>query len=176
MISAVLCVAIVFLVVLYAKGYDFIREQFYSRTSESGRSPLYELALKLFKENPVFGAGLGYSDTGVYGDYSPHNGALRIFNFHSTLFQVMGCTGVFGLIAYTVYFYKRYEVVLGKSSDFNLFIFFAFTMFECYGVIDTCEFNIIPCMLTLTLMITVTETENRKTTPVFKKTINAFAK
>lgn len=175
-ISVVLCVATAFLVVLYVKGYEFMREQFYARINESGRSPLYELALKLFKENPVFGAGLGYSDTGVYGDYSPHNGALRIFNFHSTIFQVMGCMGLFGLIAYAVYFYKRYEIVLENPSDFNLFIFFAFTMFECYGIIDTCEFNVIPCMLTLTLMITVTETENRKIAPVFKGTINAFGK
>lgn len=172
----VILVAAALFTVFLVKGYDFMKTEFDVRTGDSGRSPLYDLAVKLFRENPVFGAGLGYSDTGVIGDYSPHNGALRIFNFHSTIFQVAGCMGIFGLIAYAVYFYKRYEIVTENSSAFNLFIFFAFTMFECYGMIDTCEFNIIPCMLVLTIMLTVTETENRKPPLSFEKTINAFVK
>lgn len=173
LVFVLVAVALLFIVFL-VKGYDFITAELDVRTGESGRSHLYNVAFRLFKENPLFGAGLGYSDTDAIGDYAPHNCALRIFNFHSTLFQVAGCMGIFGLIAYAVYFYKRYEIVTENSSVFNVFMFFAFTMFECYGMIDTCEFNIVPCMLVLTVMLTVTETENRKPPLSFENTINAF--
>ena len=171
----ILAVSVFMLILTLTKDYEFFEQYVFSRLNENGRQPLYDKAIKLFKESPVFGAGLGYSDTGIYGDYSPINDNLRNFNFHSTFFHVLGTMGIFGIVAYFIYFYKRYQIICGSNSDFNLFVFFAFSIFESYGFIDTCEFIIVPCMLTLTIILTVTEIENAKPQK-FNGRINAYYK
>ncbi len=125
---------------------------------DHGRSPLYRNAVNVFIKNPIFGGGMGY-----YNDFAYESGvALRNFNFHSTFFTVIGCMGSAGLLAYFYYFFARYRLITERNTSFNLFIFFAFTMFENHGFVDTCEFSTIPQMIVITLIILITDLTNIK--------------
>lgn len=130
----------------------------------TGREKLYMGAWNLFLEAPIFGGGLGYYNhhlifSGSYG---------RGHNFHSTFFQVIGCMGVAGLLAYTFYFYRRYAVIMQQKRCFNIFIYLSFTMLECYGMVDTVEFSTIPAMIIITLMLLVTEFSSSEKKDYFK--------
>ena len=131
---------------------------------DSGRSKLYRDAWRVFNDNPVFGVGFGYYNSYLYSPVSSDQ--LRLFNYHSTLFQVLGSMGIFGFCAYFYYFYARISVLTQKNEDFNVFAFFSFVMFACYGFIDTVEFSTVPCVLTITMLILSTEFINAEETPL----------
>lgn len=142
---------------------DSIIEKFFqSSSSDNGRTPLYLEAWELFTRNPMFGASLGYYNDAVW----MHELALTFsYFFHSTLFQVLACTGVVGLTAYVYYFVQRYRILTAKSTYFNYLCYVAFTMFEIYGFIDAIEFSIIPHMIFATLIIVIVEINNQKIPP-----------
>ena len=126
------------------------------KTNENGRSKLYKKAMELFAANPLLGIGIGFVDQSIYQP------TADIFNFHSTFFHVAATMGIFGLIAYTFYFVFRFRIILDGASPFNMFVFFSFVLFEAYGLIDVCEFNVIPLMSYITVLMAITELENVK--------------
>lgn len=125
--------------------------------SDSSRSKLYKKALSLFSEFPLFGVGLGY----IGSNFGDHTGIL-VYNFHSVLFHVMATMGIMGIVAYVFYYIARFKILMKSDSHSSLFLTIAFIMFECYAFIDTSEFNAIPLMSTLTVLITVVEITNKK--------------
>ncbi len=154
-ILSVLLIAAIITVAVY--GFDTLFQALRPRFSDSSRTKLYQEALDLFAKYPVFGAGLGY--------YNPEQTAIlgvRLYNFHSVLFHVMGSMGIVGLIAYTFYYLERFKILMHKSNTFTIFITIAFIVFECYAFIDTSEFNAIPLMSVITVLITIVEITNKK--------------
>lgn len=145
------------LVAIYVLGKQSLIYELLSKVSsaDSGRTQLYKDAWIIFKTSPLFGAGFGYHNHYLYSPIG--GGGLRLFNFHSTLFQVMGSMGIAGILAYVFYFYQRYSVLTERNDKYHLFAFLSFTIAECYGFIDTLEFSTIPLMITLTLLILITE-------------------
>jgi O-antigen ligase len=139
-------------------------------SSDSGRSELYHDAWRVFNECPLFGAGFGYHNHRLYSPIS--SGGLRGHNSHSTLFQVLASMGIFGFVAYVYYFYHRYSILCKHNTRYHQFAFFSFTLCACYGFIDTVEFSTIPLMITLTLLVLITEFENSNPDTRFKQTIN----
>ncbi len=139
-------------------------------SGDSGRTELYLDAWRIFKENPLFGAGFGYHNHQFYSPVTG-SGALRGHNSHSTLFQVLGSMGILGFVAYVYYYYHRYAILCKKNTCFNQFAFFSFTLCACYGFIDTTEFSTIPIMISLTLLILITEFDNSNPNTKFKPTI-----
>ncbi len=125
--------------------------------SDSGRNILYETAILLFKENPLFGFGHNFDD-GYFSTTSP----LRLYNFHSTLLHVLATMGIFGIFVYLYYFINRFKILLKKHTPFNIIMIITFVLFESYGMLDTCEFNAIPLMSALTVLITIVELSNKK--------------
>lgn len=125
------------------------------RTNENGRHVLYEQAINIFKDNPILGIGQGFSDETVYEP-------TMTYNAHSTIFHVLATMGIFGCIAYIVYYFFRFKILLGGRSPFNAFAYLSFITFEAYGIIDVCEFNIIPLMSFMTLIILTAEISNIK--------------
>ena len=123
---------------------------------ENGRSKLYEKAISLFKSNPILGIGLGFCDESVYEPTG------SVVNFHSTFFHVIATMGCLGIVAYAVYIATRIIILLEGHSAFNAFAFLSFVLFETYGLIDVCEFNIIPLMEFMTLIVLCTELTNAK--------------
>ena len=140
---------------------DFLTEKI---SGESGRSKLYRDAWRIFLENPLFGAGFGYYNHNVYFPPDP----TRLFNFHSTLFQVIGGLGIVGFLAYVYLYYNRLSILMAKGTAFNLFVTASFLMFACYGFIDTLEFSATPGMIILILLFLVTEFTNVREGDRFK--------
>ncbi len=125
-------------------------------SSSSGRVPIYEKALELFRENPIFGYGFQYAEEGT----TPSS--IRLYNFHSTFFHVLATMGLFGLLAYTFYFVMRFIILMKKYSPFTMTMLTAFIMFENYAMVDTGEFNAIPLMSAITVMLAVVEWATKK--------------
>lgn len=142
-----------------------IENFFQSSGSDNGRTSLYKEAWALFTKNPMFGASLGYYNDAVWMDKFQ---LTFSYFFHSTLFQVLACTGLVGFTAYVYYFVQRYKILTAKSTYFNYFCYVAFTMFEIYGFIDAIEFSIIPHMIFATLIILMVEINNQRPLP-YKK-------
>ncbi len=142
------------LLLLYRLEFDEIVSFISNRTNGSNRYVFYEQAVKLFKDNPILGIGQGFADESTE--------SFKTFNFHSTVFHVLATMGTFGCIAYLVYYFFRFKILLGGQSPFNTFAYLSFIMFEAYGIIDVCEFNIIPLMSFMTLIILTAEISNIK--------------
>lgn len=156
-VTAVVCCLILLEVTGKIEKLTSIIDKFL-KSGDSGRTKLYKDAWKIFNDYPVFGAGFGYFNDYVYSPSS--SSQLRLFNFHSTFFQVIGSMGLFGLVVYFYYFYARISILTEKNNTFNLFAFFSFLLFASYGFIDTVEFATIPGVLTITLVILITEFAN----------------
>ncbi len=123
--------------------------------SDSSRTILYQEALDLFAKYPIFGAGLGCLTV-----YDPLG--VMLSNFHSVLFHVLATMGVVGFIAYVFYLVARFKILTENNSSFSLFMTITFIMFEAYAFIDTVEFNAIPLLSTVTVLLTVVEITNKK--------------
>ena len=150
-VAITICVAAVFYGL--TKGFDEILDFATKRTATNGRNTLYDRALKLFKENPLLGVGHGYYDESVY---SPS----MTFNFHSTIFHVIATMGALGIIAYSVYYFYRFKVIMSGTTVFSFFSYLSFVLFEAYGIIDICEFNLIPLTACITIMTVLTERDS----------------
>lgn len=151
--AIVVCVFV--LLLLFKFDIDEIISFITDRTNENGRHVLYEKAINIFKDNPILGIGQGFSDEQVYEPNST-------YNFHSTVFHILATMGIFGIIAYLVYYFFRFKILLGGRSPFNAFAYLSFIMFEAYGLIDVCEFNVVPLMSFMTLIILTAEISNIK--------------
>ncbi len=120
------------------------------------RDVIYYKAIELFKENPLFGYGFQFFDDSilVMPDYVS---SIIVFNFHSTLFHVLATMGLFGLIVYAVYFFTRFYILMRKNNSFTFMMLIGFIMFESHAMIDLAEFNAIPLMSAVTVMIVIVE-------------------
>ena len=159
-------VAVLFLLLIYLIDFyklDYLVNYVKENVLDKDRISLYKEAIELLKKFPIFGAGLGYASPDPnYAELT----YLRSYNFHSTFFHVIATMGVCGLLAYIVYFVQRIRILTTNSSTFNLFTFFVFIMFESHSMIDTGEFNAIPLMCALTVMIAVVENVSRFEKPL----------
>ncbi len=155
-LSIFLALVVVVLVFLIKFGFYNMLKMFQLDPSSSGREAIFSMAMKLFKENPLFGYGFQYADPHI-DEYSP----VRLYNFHSTFFHVIATMGICGLIAYIFYFVVRFAILMKNNTPFIMIMLTAFVMFECYALVDTGEFNAIPLMCSITLIITVVEQINK---------------
>ncbi len=158
--------AIVAIMVMFATINDFLAILHRHFLYDTGRTYIYEIAWNLFKENPLFGVGLGYTTT---------TNKLQTI-FHSTIFEVLGCMGIFGLIAYVWYFIKRISVFTCKYTLFNLYAFFSFFLYEGYAFIDNGEFIFLIIYLTAVVIVAeVTNVKDKKETlPLKENPSNTF--
>ena len=151
------------LLLLYLCFMDFVNAVFTSLLSRgtgvSGRDSLYSEAWELFKQNPVQGNGLGF-----VGSYGIFGNMVQMYWFHSTLFQVLACMGIIGILAYG-YSYVMKGIILGKNirNGFNLFVVVVFIGFEGYSMMDTGTF--IPGGYPLIVLILMSIVEIFTSTP-----------
>ena len=142
------------IIIVIKVGFSEIMSYVTGRTDAHGRFSLYKRALELFKSNPIVGIGQGYADEST--EYLP------TYNVHSTVLHVMATMGIFGVIAYFIYFLFRFKILLGGTTPFNAFAYLSFIAFEAYGLIDMCEFIVIPLMSFITIVILTAEVSNIK--------------
>lgn len=152
-LAAVLVVVGAFLLIFRDKVSDMMQSLLKRGTKLSGRNLLYEEAWELFKQHPFAGVGLGYRGNGPSAITT-----MQIYLFHSTLFQIIACMGIVGILAYGYYYAERLYLLFRKiNKRFNLFVLVAWIGFEGYSMIDTGTFIPFPNMILVMVMTFVLE-------------------
>lgn len=109
-----------------------------------GEDALYGQAVQMFKQNPVFGVGMGGHPDVAIND-SPDAAA----RFHSTVFEVMASMGVVGMACYAFYYAMRFREVLCKDNRknlFSIFTLFTWVAYEGQSLVDMSTFEPIFCI------------------------------
>ena len=130
-------------------------EEYFSSGS-SGRNYLYKEALALFLKYPLFGAGLGY--IGNMFDVPP----FCIYWFHSTPFQIIGCMGIVGIIAYSIFYIARGVIMFSNLKQFNIVLSIAIIGFEIHSMFDTGTFTPFPYMFIIIFLTAFLEYNNKQ--------------
>ena len=120
----------------------------------SGRDSLFKEAYKLFIENPIFGAGVGY----IGNIFSVPE--FCMYWFHSTLFQVIGNMGLVGIIAYSIFYITRGITMFSSLKPFNILLSMAIIGFEIHSMVDVGTFNPFPFMFIIIVMSAFLEYSN----------------
>ena len=145
---------VLFYLIFMDEVNDVIRGLLGRGTGLSGRDLLYAEAWELFKAKPFLGHGLGYMGNGPGGVHE----AIKIYWFHSTLFQVIACMGIVGILAYGYnYVVKGILIFKNWRNGFNLFVAVAFLGFEGYSMMDTGTMVPFPNMMIVILLMCVIE-------------------
>lgn len=140
---------------------------FNSFLDDTGRTQIYLKAIEIFKAFPFLGGG-----------FATHPGQVGLipYNYHSTFFQILATMGIVGLIGYALYYFVRIKLLTKNYKDVNIYFTISFILFESYAMIDCAEFNGIPLMIILTVMMVCIEFANDKNKfndeelPLFMKT------
>lgn len=151
--QSLICVCIIFAIlgligaVCHDKAsvlFECLKNRFFGQDDiSSGRFDLYKEAWELFKEYPFIGGGMGH-----VGENAGTKNEMGLYWFHSTLFQIIGCMGLVGVLAYGYYYVtKFYLLIKRRKSIFALFIFVIWIGFEGYSMIDTGTMSPYPDMM-----------------------------
>lgn len=116
-------------------------------SSDNGRTPLYNEAIRLFLLHPLMGTGIGH---GFNNDLLLSSASGY---YHSTLYQLLASCGIVGIVVYLVYYVQRYRVLGKNYSDFSFFSVMSFLLFSIYSMVDCGEFNFILIYVTVTLAV-----------------------
>lgn len=119
----------------------------------SGRITLYKQALEIFKEFPLFGAGWSYQ--------LEANNDNRIQIFHSTIFQTLAISGIFGLISLIIYLLTSIFLFIRKMSFAVAVLLFSWLATMIHGLFDNTVHMLIYTILCIFILVAV---ENEATT------------
>lgn len=138
-------------VLLKDKLMAFVERAFNNGLDGSGRDEIYKEAVDVFKQNKLFGVGLGYIGVNSYLNSNP------MYYFHSTFFQTIASLGLFGLVASVYMYYKRVRFAFSKGRAFNIFLIVSSFGFEGYAMINTFTFLAVPGLLIIAVLTAVNE-------------------
>ena len=164
-ISAIL-VAVAILGVIFRHQVQVIFQNLIDRgIGTSGRTTLYKEAIEVFCKHPFLGAGMGYQGA----NYSPKP-PIYTYWFHSTVFQILACMGIVGVICYVVlYGSKLCMIWKTRKNTFTLFALVAWIGYEGYSLIDTGTFIPFPQQFFSLLILIILEIANEKEDKPFLK-------
>lgn len=149
-ILAGVCLGIVIFLLSKKAFLDFLHECMQISPNEA-RVKMYALAVDNFIKHPIFGTGVFFK-----GDfYSPAKGAM--YWYHSTPFQIIGMTGIVGIIAYSYQYFVRFKTLLNRKSLFNYACFISFLMFELMAFVNPGDYVPIPFMVMLFMLFCICE-------------------
>ncbi len=138
----VLFVSLVFITVAIfgkeaIKLYDDILERvFYNNLNNNGRLELWLMALDRFHEKPLFtafGAGM-VADIGATD--TPEGLQQGVIVYHSTIFETLAISGLFGFFFLLVHFAEKYRSLTYTNYNFMQIIGIGFLLVGLYGFID----------------------------------------
>jgi hypothetical protein len=92
----------------------------------NGRDILYEIAVKLYLEYPIFGASF----------LNSIDSQNRFIIYHSTFFNTLATTGSVGLIALMFHYFQKYKMLISKLSVFVLYASIYLFSTDLYGMLD----------------------------------------
>lgn len=85
----------------------------------NGRLHFWQIALKIFFDNPVIGAGLNSFGT-AFPNYDTWNGTFRVEQAHNDYLQILADAGIIGFIciaSFVVLLFKKGFQVIGNTTD-----------------------------------------------------------
>ncbi len=153
------------LFIAYISLFDFANSAIASLLGQgfgvSGRDNLASEAWQLFKQNPIFGAGMGY-----VGNNLGETKSVALYFFHSTVLQVIASMGLFGVAGYVWFYIRRYKIMLRNitKDPYKWFLMLALFSFEAYSLIDTGTFVPMPFMILLMALNAMIEKQNNMPT------------
>lgn len=113
----------------------------------SSRITLYNHALDIFRQYPLFGAGWeAMTDIG-----NPN----RIQVFHSTIFHALAVMGSFGLLGLIYYFYVSFKFLLTKKTLLKTLMFVGILVSQIHGLIDNTMFMLIYTLVTILIFVSL---------------------
>jgi len=144
--SAVLLAGVVVMSVVF---FDTVKDAFSimlsKGMSDNGRYDIYRYGLQVFAHNPILGAGWDFGIGAQHVSYSP-------YLFHSTLIQIIACSGIVGLLIFVYFYWARYSAFFkGGMTKERLTVLAGMVIFEAYAMIDPVLF--IPPTFFIMLMI-----------------------
>lgn len=134
-VTAIVMLIAMILVLKQTGTLDFLIKYFKEMgISENGRDRIRQYAIRLFKENWLFGTGWGtskyYND--IYFDQ-------KIYNYHNYILQA-STAGIFSIIAFFVYIIIVLNLCM-KKHFFQLTVLSITCMFLVHGWVDTLYYN-----------------------------------
>lgn len=122
--------------------------------SDNGRLKLWKYGWEDFKRNKIFGSGF-------YGeDGADLVGPLK--KYHSTIIQILACSGIVGVIGFGFHYYQRYKLMFKKLSIYKMFWLFALAVYEGCALIDIGQIMFFSQIM-LALLFATCEKETEKT-------------
>ncbi len=124
--------------------------------NDTGRTPLFIMALDAFKENALFGIGIFYPIKYTLGK-------PILVNYHSSIFNTLATTGLFGMIMLIFNYFARAKILMKNNSLFNSCAFFAIGMYIAYSSVDHGEVTMLLILVTGILAVTEKLNDNKTT-------------
>lgn len=166
-ITAIGCIAFVFVSMPVLRIIS--DKLFYSHKGgffdDNGRAPLYKQALEHFFANPVFGVGY-FKYKGAFAYDGPSTTFL--WKSHNTVFQILCCNGLVGVIGLMPFFSARYRLLLNDFSLFKLLALMSLVAYELEGMVDVAFLSIHELFFLIGLFAAA-ETESSSSTKISQK-------
>lgn len=120
----------------------------------NGREELWEASANMFINSPIIEKIFGSGYASVQGDTNSAVGPqLTPIVMHSTLWQTLTCSGIFGIIALAYHFFSKYHnLFMLEDKKFVVYLFMGFLAVDLYGFIDNTYhmyYYMIPLAITL---------------------------
>ena len=120
----------------------------------NGREELWETSANMFINSPIIEKIFGSGYASVQGDTNSAVGPqLTPIVMHSTLWQTLTCSGIFGIIALAYHFFSKYHnLFMLEDKKFVVYLFMGFLAVDLYGFIDNTYhmyYYMIPLAITL---------------------------
>lgn len=120
--------AVTFFGTIFPEFFGFVRG---TGVSDRGRFALWQKALEIFAERPLFGAG--------FNSYARQTGGFSVAFAHNTLIQMLASCGVIGFAAYCYHRAQTVKLCLHKPTPVRLLIITEIAAYLLMGLLDiTC--------------------------------------
>ena len=120
-------------------------------SSSEARIKLWKEAWNNFKNNPIFGAGVGYR--GELDNFKP----TSMYWYHSTPLQIIGTAGLVGVLAYGYNYAIKFRILFSSKRLYFVFFAIAFLGYEAYQLVDASDFVPIPFVMLITHLFIISE-------------------
>lgn len=125
----------------------------------SSRIQLYKDALAIFKKYPIFGGGW----TAQFETYQN-----RIVIFHSSIFQTLAISGLFGFFSFIVFMMSSFVLFIKKMNYHVMFLLFSWIATFVHGLVDNTTHMVVFTILSI-LIFNAVENEGTSERPYKKE-------
>ena len=149
-----------FAVVFFDKIYVLLADYFERGLSDNGRFLLWQGAFESFVENPIFGSGFyGLNIDSIQFSFLPKMA-------HQTVLQLLGATGIFGLLSYLYYRVKTAISVFRKPSLLKTMMALSILVLLLESLLDNFIFNFYPVFYYVVALAIIARSNEEENNPI----------